>query len=158
MVSPQWHRLEPRLEEGISAPATLMRLAAGAGREAQERTSIVQRLLRYDLDDLGRREIAIVDNDRRGTLGVAFQEIQFLPIHVAAVLRSIHVGGAAIPPSATGDRHVKGRIEENAEVPVASKLRAVQEDAIEQQDRVRPRVLGRGFYVRVRTVAEHHGS
>jgi hypothetical protein len=28
-------------KEGISPPATLMRLAAGAGREAQERTFIV---------------------------------------------------------------------------------------------------------------------
>ena len=32
-------------KEGISAPATLMRLAAGAGREAQERISIVHALL-----------------------------------------------------------------------------------------------------------------
>jgi len=38
---PSWHRFKPRLERRYIAPATLMRLAAGAGREAQERIFIV---------------------------------------------------------------------------------------------------------------------
>ena len=41
MVSPHGTDSSRGWKEGISAPATLMRLAAGAGREAQERTSIV---------------------------------------------------------------------------------------------------------------------
>jgi hypothetical protein len=40
--------------EGISAPATLMRLAAGAGREAQERTSIVHEAVNTLLRTLAR--------------------------------------------------------------------------------------------------------
>ena len=42
MVSPHGTDSSRGWKEGISAPATLMRLAAGAGREAQERTSIVR--------------------------------------------------------------------------------------------------------------------
>jgi hypothetical protein len=41
MASPHGTDSSRGWKEGISAPATLMRLAAGAGREAQERTSIV---------------------------------------------------------------------------------------------------------------------
>jgi hypothetical protein len=39
---PSRHRFEPRLERRHLRPATLMRLAAGAGREAQERIFIIQ--------------------------------------------------------------------------------------------------------------------
>jgi hypothetical protein len=39
---PSSHRFEPRLERRHLRPATLMRLAAGAGREAQERIFIIQ--------------------------------------------------------------------------------------------------------------------
>ena len=42
MMSPHGTDSSRGWKEGISAPATLMRLAAGAGREAQERTSIVR--------------------------------------------------------------------------------------------------------------------
>jgi len=38
---PSWHLFEPTLERRDFVPATLMRLAAGAGREAQERNSII---------------------------------------------------------------------------------------------------------------------
>ena len=41
MVSPHGTDSSRGWKEGVSTPATLMRLAAGAGREAQERTSIV---------------------------------------------------------------------------------------------------------------------
>jgi len=41
MVSPRGTDSSRDWKENISAPATLMRLAAGAGREAQERTFIV---------------------------------------------------------------------------------------------------------------------
>jgi hypothetical protein len=44
MVSPRGTDSSRGWNEGISAPATLMRLAAGAGREAQERTFIVYEL------------------------------------------------------------------------------------------------------------------
>jgi hypothetical protein len=47
MVSPHGTESSRGWKEDISAPATLMRLAAGAGREAQERTSIVQRAVKY---------------------------------------------------------------------------------------------------------------
>jgi hypothetical protein len=46
MVSPHGTDSSRGWKEGISAPATLMRLAAGAGREAQERSSIVHETLR----------------------------------------------------------------------------------------------------------------
>ena len=41
MVSPHGTDSSRGWKEGVSTPATLMRLAAGAGREAQERTFIV---------------------------------------------------------------------------------------------------------------------
>jgi hypothetical protein len=42
MVSPHGTDSSRDWKEGIFAPATLMRLAAGAGREAQERIFIIQ--------------------------------------------------------------------------------------------------------------------
>lgn len=52
MVSPRGTDSSRGWNEGISAPATLMRLAAGAGRKAQERTSIVQALSYTGIVDL----------------------------------------------------------------------------------------------------------
>jgi hypothetical protein len=44
---PSRHLVEPRLERRDFTPATLMRLAAGAGREAQERNPIVLEACRF---------------------------------------------------------------------------------------------------------------
>ena len=81
-------------------------------------------------------------------------EVQFLALHVAAILWRIHVGGATVPVGAPWDRHLKGRIQQDAEVPMPSKLRAMKKHAVEQQDRVRQRLLGHDCHFGVRAVIE----
>ncbi len=50
MLSPHGTDSSRGWKESISTPATLMRLAAGAGREAQERISIVHETPGYSSD------------------------------------------------------------------------------------------------------------
>src|SRR4030095_3564347 len=69
------------------------------------------------LDDLGRAKIAVVDDHARHSPGITLPEIQFLTLHVTAILVRIHVGGTPVSASAARDRNRKRRLEQDAEVP-----------------------------------------
>jgi hypothetical protein len=61
-VSPHGTDSSRGWDEGISAPATLMRLAAGAGREAQERTSIVHEAVNIVVEQTASSPVTTLPN------------------------------------------------------------------------------------------------
>ena len=83
---------------------------------------------------------SIVDENVGAGLRVAGSEVEALSCDVAAVRGGLDVRIGAVPHDLSSDRHLEADIEKDREVEVISKLGALQEDTVKEQDGV-PRSL-----------------
>ncbi|MCG8591066.1 MAG: hypothetical protein MJE66_17375 [Proteobacteria bacterium] len=108
--------------------------------------------------DPGCGRVVVVDDDRGPALGLLGLEIQPLARNVPLRVALPDVLAAAEPlgiaPLGPGQRHGEVRAHEDGEVPVPPQLGPEQKHAVEEQDRVRVRLLQRRVHGGVGPVVE----
>lgn len=100
--------------------------------------------------------IGVVDDERRLGRGLLRRKIEPLPGDVANGVDATDfiLGSSTVAPHGPRNGYREIDLEEHREVPVGTKFAAVQEDPVEQENRIGLRGLERGIKWRVNTVVE----